>query len=81
MKYLDKAPFSGRANTPEFEKNYDKIDWSDKGESRNGEDKKVLRRPKGVLWWACLAHRQVICRECAWDDGPIEVKEARGLRG
>ena len=43
MKYLDKAPFSGRANTPEFDKGYDQIVW-DKGKCpRCGHAKHVSK--------------------------------------
>ena len=73
MKYLDKAPFSGRANTPEFEKNYDKIDWSDRGEDKGKDKKTVTAQPvvsSGGL--RRCDHKRVSCAECSWENGPVK---------
>ena len=69
MKYLDKASFSGRANTPEFERNYDKIDWSD----RVDKDKKPPM-PQNCK------HGHRSCEQCQWIGGyPIEFRLKRGV--
>ena len=63
MKYLDKAPFSGRPSTKEFRDNYDAIDWSDRGGAP--------KRP--------CAHGHYDCAVCLWSGGrPLEELRSHG---
>ena len=70
MKYLDKAPFSSKPATSAYR---------DGWESTFGKKAKVLRRPEGVMWWLCPAHKRMFCEMCAWLDGPVEVEQAGKL--
>jgi hypothetical protein len=56
MKYLDKAPFSGRANTPEFNKGYTRVKWD--------KPTKPKKRPK----FLCM-HGRFTCKACNWVGG------------
>ena len=61
MKYLDSAPFSGRANTPEFNKGYDNIVWD---KDKASKDLCACSCPYPKHENDCLACDGKLCARC-----------------